>query len=117
MATELADKVTDLEPDASWLFGCIASRDVNERNQALQQLETWINEVIVNSQSDERIDLDDEDDTLSSQTVSEDKQAVILQILLQVLRLSIQCPFDDVKSKCSDILISLKVSYMDLCMP
>lgn len=124
MATDLASKIAELAPDESWLFSCIASRDINERTQALQQLETWINEVIVVWQSDSNKDEsieeyeeededgndDDEGNTNSSQSASEDWQAGFLRILLQVLRLSIQCPFEDVKNKCSDLLLSLKVS-------
>lgn len=115
MATELASKIEELEPDASWLFGCIASRDINERTQALQQLETWVNEVIVVFQSesnrDESTEEEEEEDQVNkdcSQINSEDWQTPLRHILLQVLRLSIQCPFEDVKSKCSDLLVSLK---------
>lgn len=121
MATELASKIEELEPDASWLFGCIASRDINERTQALQQLETWVNEVIVVFQSesnrDESTEEEEEDQVNKdcSQINSEDWQTPLRHILLQVLRLSIQCPFEDVKSKCSDLLVSLKVSAFLVC--
>ena len=104
------------ESELRWLFSRLATRDPSERSQALTELEQASTELVTSSAPNGTGDSvqigcggRNADGDIIESVAS--KNVVSKRFLANVLRLTIQCPFSDVRDRCKAVLQGVKVQY------
>lgn len=112
----MAEKVGILagDPDARWVLGRISTRDSIERSQALDQLIDWLNGLLESPSEPGGDPPAEAEHCLAGACKIDQAQTnhiILVKHLASVLRLSLNCPFTDVKERCGDILCEFRVSF------